>query len=94
MKVSEVNNNDGKLCAQLINLLKHGKWELTGPDITAHADTVRWVHSLASLMAEQLSPGITKKPEASAPVAPQMRIKAMGPVGSASPSKPKRNKKK
>lgn len=54
MQVSQVTENDGRMCVQLINLLKHGKWDLSGGDITAHAHTVAWVHRLAQELAIQL----------------------------------------
>lgn len=84
MKVSEVSPADGRLCGQLLNLLKHGRWDLSGADITAHGETVRWVQYLAHQMAEQLK-------AASAPSATQgMKIKSAGPL----PTKPSGSKKK
>lgn len=65
MDIRQVSKIDGRMCAQLINLLKAGKWELSGPDIVAHMETTRWVHELASKMAEQLKAAAT--PEVSAP---------------------------
>lgn len=78
MKLNEVTPLDGKMCAQLLNLLKAGRWELSGPDIAAHTATVQWVHSLAGQMAEQLK---------SPPTSEGFRVKAMGPIGSKKKSK-------
>ncbi len=96
MKVSEVSQIDGRMCAQLINLLKHGKWELSGPDISAHADTVKWVHGLAGAMAQQLNPqgnpptgGFRVKAAGPLPPAPNA-----GPKSSGKPSKSKKGKGK
>lgn len=85
MRISDVSNLDGQMCIQLINLLKVGRWELSGPDIAAHADTVRWVQSLGHQIGEGLRPA--SKPDTT------MRIKAMGPIGSG-PSKSHSKKKK
>lgn len=79
MQVSEVTSQDGRMCAQLLNLLKAGKWELSGPDISAHAHTVLWVQQIAQKMAEQLQV-TTKTTAMEKPTANQMRIKKMGPL--------------
>lgn len=97
MKLSEVSGQDGKMCVQLINLLKVGKWELSGADITAHTETMKWVYSLANEMSEHLK----GKGKETSP-ADGFKVKAMGPMaGSSSPSsssatsgKSKKTKKK
>jgi hypothetical protein len=81
MKLSEVSVEDGKKCAQLINLLKAGRWELSGPDIAAHSETVRWVHALAGSMAEQLKGSSS---------ASTMKVKSVGSLPVASKKKSKR----
>lgn len=81
MKISDVSMNDGKMCAQLLNLLKMGRWELSGPDIAAHSATVQWVHYLASQMASELKPTATADKSASKTDG-GLKIKAMGPIGS------------
>lgn len=81
MKVSEVTNDDGRFCAQLLNLLAHGQWKLSGPDISAHSATVKWVHDLARLLAEQLK----SKAPSPVPASDQgggFKVKSMGPLPS------------
>lgn len=88
MRVSEVTNIDGQMCIQLINLLRIGRWELSGPDIAAHADTVRWVQALGNLLGEDLRPA--SKPAAPVPSTDQtMKIKGMGPIGGSTKRKKK-----
>lgn len=62
MDIRDVSKIDGRMCAQLINILKEGTWSLSGPDIVAHMETTRWVHELASKMAEQLKAGPAAPP--------------------------------
>lgn len=69
MDVNNVNNTDGRMCAQLINMLKAGTWELSGPDIMAHTETVRWVHELASKLATALRPAPASAPSSPSPPA-------------------------
>lgn len=76
--VSNVTVEDGKLCAQLLNLVKTGRWDLSGSEAEALVSTKRWLQSVAVQMAEQL-----RTPEASKPVAAStppevMKIKSMG----------------
>ena len=89
MKVSNVTNEDGKLCAQLLNLVKTGRWDLSGSEAEALVSTKKWLQSVAVQMAEQLrtppasNPVAVKAPapEAVAPsaAAPSvMKIKSMG----------------
>lgn len=88
MQVSNVTTDDGKKCAQLINLLRTGKWELSGPDIMAHSETVRWVVQLAQSMGEQMKKN-SPPSEVQQPVAQPMRVKAMGSIGSSMKKKRK-----
>lgn len=78
MKVSEVSSQDGRMCAQLLNLLKAGKWELSGPDIAAHAATLQWVQRLAQDMGSQLNP-----PKATEGI----KIKSSGPISGSTKKK-------
>lgn len=87
MKLTEVSNTDGRMCAQLLNLLKLGRWDLSGQDINAHGETVRWVHALATQMAHILKPAEPATP------AGGFKVKSAGPLGPAKPSN-KRNRKK
>lgn len=54
MKLSEVTITDGKLCAQLVNLLKAGRWELSGADTVAYTETFKWAQGLAFSIASEL----------------------------------------
>lgn len=97
MNLTNVTMDDGKKCAQLLNLLHAGKWDLSGADIAAHSDTVRWLHGLANQMAEQLklskatptTPAVTVD-SLTAPTTQAFRIKQMGPIGSGKISKKKK----
>lgn len=68
MKLSEVTNEDGKMCAQLINLIKSGRWDLSGSDAEALVKTKQWLQSVALQMASQLKSSqeapVIKQPEA------------------------------
>jgi len=88
MQVSQVSNQDGRMCAQLINLLNRGKWELSGPDIHAHAETVRWVQHVAGLMAADLKGKSAEEKAAPAATTP-MKIKKMGSLPGSSAKKSK-----
>lgn len=100
MEISKVTQDDGKYCLQLLNLLKMGRWELSGPDIAAHAATIQWFRGIASKMADSVKGQTTLPagPSGDKPVE-AMKIKSMGklPVPSATPamkhSKPLRKKK-
>lgn len=75
MEVSKITKDDAVLCMQLLNMLKVGRWELSGPDIAAHANTLQWVRQLADKMAASAK-------GAPAPSdAPAMRVTASGPIG-------------
>lgn len=84
MKVSNVTNEDGKLCAQLLNLVKTGRWDLSGSEAEALVATKRWLQSVAVQMAEQLRTPSVSSPSVSIPAITQapapelMKIKSMG----------------
>lgn len=92
MKLQDVTNADGRMCAQLLNLLKAGRWDLSGQDITAHGETVKWVHALAMQMAQHLSPSSNKPQTAPVPSKPagQMRVKQIGSIAGSSGKKRKK----
>lgn len=54
MRLIEVTEQDGRFCAQLLNILKEGRWDLSGADAEAFVSTKKWVQSIAMQMAEQL----------------------------------------
>lgn len=83
MKLSEVTNQDGKMCAQLINLLRGGRWELSGSDIQAYQDTCKWAAGLAALMAAELR---QDKPDTS------IRVKQVGSLPGKASLKGKKKK--
>lgn len=84
MIVSEVKIEDGRACANLINLLKTGRWDLSGTEAEQLVAVKKWVHEVALSMAKQL-----ETPKA-APVATQpvggFKIKSIKKV----PSKKKK----
>lgn len=82
MRVTEVTNDDGRMCAQLLNLIKSGRWDLSGSEAEALVATKRWLQQLAGLMAEQLKP--SAKPIAAPAAEAPMRIKSMGQTASVS----------
>jgi hypothetical protein len=88
MRLQQVTNEDGRMCAQLLNLISKGRWDLSGADAEALVATRRWVQTLASQMAAQLkSPPQSAEP---APAAGGMRIKKMPqPATSSSKSRKK-----
>lgn len=86
MEITKVSSQDGKCCLQLLNLLKLGKWELSGPDIAAHAETVAWVKYLANTMAESVKPV--------KPAADTMKVKSVGQLPAAATTKHSKSKKK
>jgi hypothetical protein len=100
MEITKVTKEDGTMCAQLLNLLKQGKWDLSGPEVTATARTIDWVNHIALLMAKDLKASGTVSAPSSAPPSPPpppggMKVKSMGKLPAAAPSKsaPTRKKK-
>lgn len=90
MKLSNVTLDDGRMCVQLVKLLATGRWDLSGADAEALVATKKWLQVLAGQMGEQL-----KEPTALAPTGPAapaggFKVKAMGPIGSASKAKRKK----
>lgn len=85
MQVSQVTNDDGIRCANLINFLKKARWDLSGNDVDELVAVKRWVSDMATKMAAEL--GNKPKPEATPT---PMKIKAMGPIGSSKPTKKKK----
>lgn len=92
MQVSQVTNDDGRACAQLIRFLNAARWDLTGGDAEELIKCKRWIQDIAGKMAGQLKgsePAPT--PAAPTPATDQtMRIKAMGPLGSSPQKKRKK----
>lgn len=99
MKLSDVSNDDGRACAQLLAFLKAGSWQLKGSDVDELMRVRAWVAGLAQQMAAQLKasavptpPPVDHAPAASIPSEGSgFRIKAMGPI--AQSSSPKKRKK-
>lgn len=91
MDISQVSNEDGRACAQLLTFLKSARWELTGSDVDELVKAKRWLGELAGKMAANLKgvPVPTPPPEASVPA---MKIKAMGPIAGSAPMKSRKKK--
>lgn len=87
MKVSEVSELDGKMCAQLIRAIKSAKWDnLTSDDMEQLTLTRKWLYSIAVAMGAELKPKEAPTVVAhSTPAAPAptegIKIKNMGPIG-------------
>lgn len=81
MKVEQVTIEDGKMCAQLINLLKNGRWDLSGSDAEALVETKKWLQGVAAQLAQQL-----KAPQQAAP-----KIVRMGTIDKKQTKKRKRS---
>lgn len=83
MQISEVRNDDGRACANLIQLLKQGRWDLSGAEAEQLVNVKKWVHGLALQMAEKLKADVQPTVAQSAPVPTQgIRIKSRGTIGS------------
>lgn len=82
MRITDVTTDDGKKCATLINLIKQGRWDLSGADAEMLVDVRKWIQSLAVQMAEQLRS--KQSPQ-------EMRVTSMGtlPVSGTKKSKKK-----
>lgn len=88
MDVSNVSREDVITCAQLIEVIKKARFDgMTAQDAEALIRTSQWVQSVAVKMANSLKePAVVP---VAAPVSPAtdqtMKIKSMGPIGSAKP---------
>lgn len=51
MEVAKVTKQDAQAVVQLINVLRIGKYEVSGADMSAISETMKWVQSLATGMA-------------------------------------------
>lgn len=60
MKFLEVLDTDMKMLAQLINMLQVGEYRLSGKDLCASADTIRWLQNTAKSAADCYS--LSKNP--------------------------------
>lgn len=56
MQLNEVRIEDGRACANLINLLKKGRWDLSGEEAEQLVQVKKWVHDVALQMADKLKP--------------------------------------
>lgn len=88
MKLQQVTIKDGQMLAQLINLLRAGRWDLSGKDVNAYSETFSWVQSMAAQMADLLKTDSSPSPTTG------FKVKAAGPLPSAPVSTGKSNRKK
>jgi hypothetical protein len=79
MRVSVISKDDCKCVAQLINMLQAGDFKVSGKDMCAGADSLRWLQQFAVDLAKVYQE--EQKPAVSAPeVEPQgLRIKSYNP---------------
>lgn len=93
MQVSNVSQQDAVACAQLIRALQAARFDgLSGKDIEAYMVSKKWIADLGLQIANQLPGPHREVPKPTAPAEPQMRVKAMGPIGG-SPQKKSGRKK-
>ncbi len=99
MDITKVSKEDGLACAQLMNALKVGRFDLSGQDLEAFVMAKRWLQALGGKMAEQLrtSPPAAALSASSTPSASgasnapaPMRVKNMGPLGGSTSKKRKK----
>ncbi len=90
MRVTEVSQEDGKACAQLMAFLKAGSWQLKGSDVDELMRVRKWVSDLALEMAKQLR--AAPKPAETAPASSDggFRVTKMGPLPGAGKSRGKK----
>lgn len=69
--VSGVSEADVRMMAQIANMLNAGEWSVSGKDVCACADSIRWFHQLAVLASQAYSQAkeTPEAPEASPPPA-------------------------
>lgn len=89
MKFSEVAKEDCLMMSQLVNMLQGGEFKVTGKDMCAGGDTIRWLQKQAVKLAEAYKAGDSPKSpppapaeEAAAPVpSPDegLKVKAFSP---------------
>lgn len=90
MDIIKVSLDDGKKCAQLLNILKSGRWDLTGAEQLAFMETFKWVNELALKMAKQLESAKNEAKPAATPASGGIKIKS---IGKGPTLKPKKSKK-
>lgn len=99
MKFAEVLDSDMKLFAQLINMLQVGEFKVSGKDVCASADTIRWLQNVARAAAECYAGSkpsqvpVVKEPETVTPPPPPSSGMPEGvTVKAFNPGKPGRSK--
>lgn len=69
MKVAEVTKDDIRLMAQVVNMLHAGEFALSGKDVCAGADAIRWLQRTAVTLSEAYTASLATPPPP-APEAP------------------------
>lgn len=77
MEVTKVTMEDGRRMADVINLLKAGRWDMSAKDMQAHTAALGWLIELAKGMAS----GLIGQPAAAQPSNGGMKVTGMGPLG-------------
>lgn len=76
MEISKVSNDDGRMCAFLIEFMQKGRWELTSADADKLSVTKRWLVQLAQQMGAQLKKSAEESASpTAAPIATSSRKK-------------------
>lgn len=52
MQVKQVSKADIENCVKVVNALKVGKFEVSGPDLVALSDAIRWLANTAALLSK------------------------------------------
>lgn len=81
MKITDVQNDDAKRCAQILKLISIGRWDLSGGDADEFVKVKAWLQSLAQAMSADLT---KTKPQESSTTA-GMRVKSMGALPASAP---------
>jgi hypothetical protein len=88
MKLNEVLENDIRMLAKVLTMLQGSEYNLSGKDICAAADAIRWLQDVAKQFAETYSapktsvqPAVAEtKPATAVPSEPEMPLPGMGDV--------------
>lgn len=81
MQVSNVENIDGRMLANLVSFIQKGKWELSGEEAEILTKTKQWLGQIALQVANEMKKTTTQgqvAPVSPAPASTGFKIKSMG----------------
>ena len=79
MKFSDVTKDDMKMFAQLIHMVQASKYDISGKDVCASADTIRFLQKVAVEIAKSYQAKVTSEDHAPAPQ--EVKAPPSGPLG-------------